>query len=212
MTSNKPPNDEETSVYTVAMPPSPPVIALPPEAQPPVVMAQPPVAEPPLYPTYVQPTYARAGYGTAARVVFAGVVLLVFGLAEALGGAAGAVIASSLRRVFDQLLRNEGLRIEAASLTSVLTAVFVTMLVLGILHIVAAGGVLAHRGWGRWLGVLLSLLGVVVGAWLVGRVFGAEVVRPASSLAPLAILVPYSISLLALLFPADHFRRGGRSR
>ena len=169
----------------------------------------PPVVSP-VYPQYPPVAYGRAPYGTAGRVVFAGVVLFVFGLGEALGGAVGAVAAAALRKLFDQLLRNEGLRIEAASLTSLLTGVFVTVLVLGIVQMIVAGGVFAHRGWGRWLGIVLALIGTIVGAWLTYRVTAGDG-RVASYVAPLAILIPYAVTLLALLFPADHFRRGVRS-
>jgi hypothetical protein len=181
----------------------------PPAAAPaPVVM---PAVSEPAYQPYPPAAHARAPYGSAGRVVFAGVVLFLFGLSEALGGAVGAVAASSLRKLFDQLLRNEGLRIETAALTSLLTGIFVTMLVLGILHMIVAGGVFAHRGWGRWLGAILALLGSVLGAWLTFRVATDQGAHLSSYVAPVAILVPYLVTLLALLFPGDHFRRKIRS-
>jgi hypothetical protein len=206
--------DNETSVYPVTVGPvaaSPfehtgPVVAPPPAPS----GAQIPPVSSPVYPPYAPVAYGRAPHGTAGRVVFAGVVLFVFGLGEALGGAVAAVAATTLRKLFDQLLRNAGLRIEAASVTSVLTGVFVTVLVLGIVHMMAAGGVFAHRGWGRWLGIVLGLIGTIVGVWLTYRVAAADG-RFASYVAPLAILIPYGLTLLALLFPGDHFRRGARA-
>jgi hypothetical protein len=200
------PDDEETSVYNVAeFPPVPQ--AAPPVAQP---AAVPPAAMPPLQPVY-RPLAVVPG--TSGRVVLAGIVLMVFGIAEALGGAVGAVIANSLRRVFIDLLRNLGMRgvaDNAASVTSLLAGIFVTMLLLGILQIVASVGVLSHRSWGRWLGLLLSVVGIAIGAWLVYRVAQGATPRPSDYFAPVALQISYLITLLALLFPADHFRGTGR--
>ena len=186
MTKRHTPDDEETSVYPVAQLPAQPMRsvapapapgppAMPPVSQPmaptsmpqyppPVAMA-PPSVMPPLYPAY-RPT----AYETSGRAALAAIILIIFGLAEAIGATFGAIFASTLRRVFDQLLRDQGVRVEAASLTGLLTAIFLTMLLLGVLQLLAAGGVLGHRRWGRSLGILLSLAGTVAGAWLVYRV------------------------------------------
>ena len=226
MTNQHNPDDEETSVFTVVpqstathhvpppsvMPPITPVAGpiapqappqYPPQYPPVVPAIAPPAVMPPIYPAY-RP--APAPYGTSGRVVFAGLVLLVFGLIELVGGAVGAVAASSLRAVWNQLLKGEGIRVDGASLIGVLTLAFLILLLLGVLHVVAAGGVFGHKGWGRVLGVLLSLVGAVAGAWLLYRSLpineGREIV------APLLVLVPYAIALLGLLFPRDHFRHG----
>jgi len=227
MTNRHTPDDEETSVYTVAQlppqamrpvaptspagPPAMPSVSQPmapismPQYPPPAAMA-PPTVVPPLY-----PAYRPAGYETSGRAALAAIVLIIFGLVEAIGATFGAIFASVLRRVFDQLLRDQNVRIEAASLTGLLTAIFLTMLLLGVLQIVAAGGVLGHRRWGRSLGILLSLAGTIAGAWLVYRVVVGDDARLATLTLPLLVLVPYLLSLLGLLFPGNHFRRGWRA-
>jgi hypothetical protein len=233
MTNQHPPDDEETSVFTVVpqsaithhvappsvMPPITPVETpgapqaaaqigpqyapqYAPQYPPTVPAVAPPAVMPPLYPAY-RP--AAAPYGTSGRAVFAGLVLLIFGLIELVGGAAGAVAASSLRAVWNQLLKGEGIRVDGASLIGVLTLAFLILLLLGVLHIVAAGGVFGHKRWGRVLGVLLSVAGTVAGAWLLYRSLPINDARELVGL--LLILVPYAISLLGLLFPRDHFRR-----
>jgi len=229
MTKQHTPDDEETSVFTAVplsttthhvappsvMPPIEPVGSpispqtpaqyaplYAPQYPPAAPVAAPPAVMPPLYPAY-RP--ALAPYGTSGRAVFAGLVLLIFGLFELVGGAAGAVAASSLRAALNRLLKSDGITVDGASLIGVLTLAFLIVLLLGLLHIVAAGGVFGHRRWGRVLGVLLSLAGTVVGAWLLFRSLpigeGRELV------APLLVLVPYAIGLLGLLFSRDHFRR-----
>jgi hypothetical protein len=226
MTQQHTPDDEETSVFTAVplsptthhvapssvMPPITPVAApvlqeAPPQYAPyppqyPAPAAAPPSVMPPLYPAY-RPT--PAPYGTSGRAVFAGLVLLIFGLIEVVGGAAGAVAASSLRAVLNRLLKNDGITIDGGSLIGVLTLAFVLLLLLGVFHIVAAGGVFGHKRWGRVLGVLLSLFGTVAGAWLLYRALPISEAR--DLVGPLLVLVPYAICLLGLLFPRDHFRR-----
>jgi hypothetical protein len=187
------------AVNPPAVPPSMP------QYPPPTAMA-PPTAMPPLY-----PAFRPAGYETSGRAALAAIVLIVFGLSEAIGATFGAILASTLRRVFDQVLRDQGVRIESASLTGLLTATFLTMLLLGVLQLVAAGGVLGHRHWGRSLAILLSLAGTIGGAWLVYRVVVGDDARLATLTLPLLVLIPYLISLLGLLFPGNHFRRGWRA-
>ena len=198
-------DDEETDVYTVV---TPPPVAVQPELYPAPDLA--PGPPPPEFaaPPNVYPAYRRPAYSTVGRVVFAGVVLLVFGAGQALAGSAGAVMAGSLRRLIDQTLRAQGIRIESGAVLSVVIGIFVVLLVLGILHVVASVGVLSHRNWGRVLGVLLSLAGTLVGVYLVVRVLQGDSPRVGSLLAPLSVLIPYLVCLAALISPGDHFRRG----
>lgn len=168
--------DDETTVYPVVPAPPPPCVRaapLPPiqPIEPPVVaapmVAPLPLAMPPVMPAAVAYGARRAhpAYVTVGRVVFAGVVLLLFGAVEALGGALGAVFAASLRKAFDQALRSIDVRIEQTALPT-----------------------------------------VVAGAFLVYQAIDVRVVRLPTVLAGLGILVPYAISVLALIMAGDHFR------
>jgi hypothetical protein len=210
--------DDETTVYPVVVPPArpiepPPAIKPPPSVEPPLVAGpglpvqylQPLV--PPLYPVAPQRIQVTVG-----RVVFAAVVLLVFGAVEALGGTLGAVFAGSMRRVFDQALRGEGVRIEPTAVVSVVTGFFVIMLLLGVLNVAAAIGVLAHRTWGRVLGAMVATLGTTSAALLLVRVSEPHAGRVSGVVAVTAVLVPYVITLLALLFAGDHFRQQKQRR
>ena len=167
----------------------------------------PPVATPPV--AVSPPLYApgrAARYETTGRAVFAAVVLLVFGAVEALGGALGAVFAAGIRRAFDQALRGAGIRIEANALPTVVAATFVVVLLVGVLHIAAAAGILSHRSWARALGVLLCAAGLALGAVLLYRTLDVRGMRLPTVVGELGLLVPYAVTLLALLFPGDHFR------
>lgn len=184
--------------------PAPPVA---PGFQPPGQAYLPPAVMPPLYQPYRQPFPPAVG-----RVVFAGVVLLMFGVAGTVSGTTGAIFANALRRLFDQALRDQGIRIEQGALINVVTGFFVVLLLLGVLHIVAASGVLSHRSWGRVLGILLCGLGVVSSALLLLRVGQAPGGAPRGVLAALALLLPYGVSLLSLLFAGAHFGQRRRRR
>jgi hypothetical protein len=210
--------DDETTVYPVVVPPARPIeppqaIRPPPPVEPPLVAGPGllvqylPPAVPTLYPVAPQRIPVTVG-----RVVFAAVVLLVFGAVEAFGGTLGTVFAGSMRRVFDQALRGQGVRIEPTAVVSVVTGFFVVMLLLGVLHVAAAIGVLVHRTWGRVLGAMLAALGTTSAAFLLVRVIEPHAGRVSGVVAVLAVLVPYVITLLALLFAGDHFRQQKQRR
>src|SRR4029079_1860674 len=187
------------------MPPLTPVAAPPPAPTampiyPPTVGYGPPAAAAGgLYPTYRHPPLETSGRAGLARLI-----LTVLGLSEAVIAVLGAIFASTLRRAFGQLLRDQGFTVDSSSLTGVLTGVFLTLLLFGVLQLIAAGGVLGHRRWGRWLGVLLSLIGTGAGGWLVYRVMAADQAAVATLALPLLVLIPYLVSLLRLLLPGRH--------
>jgi hypothetical protein len=211
-------SDDETSVLPIVVAPTPPrpaPIPAGPPAQPAPMPAvespgqayPPPAVMPPLYQPYRQPFPPTVG-----RVVFAGVVLLVFGVAGTVAGTTGAIFANALRRLFDQVLRDQGIRIEQGALINIVTGFFVVLLLLGVLHIVAASGVLSHRNWGRVLGILLCLLGVALSALLLLRVGQGPAAAPRAAVAALALLLPYGVSLPSLLFAGAHFGQRRRRR
>jgi hypothetical protein len=169
-------------------------------------------APPPTAMAGLYPAYRPAPYETSGRAGLAALILIIFGLTEAIIATLGTIFASTLRRVFDQLLRDQTIRVEAATLTGLLTAVFLALLLFGVLQVIAAGGILGHKGWGRWLGVLLSLAGTAAGGWLVYRVVAAGEATIATLTLPLLFLIPYLVSVLGLLFPGRHFRRAWPAR
>jgi len=66
---------------------------------------------------------------------------------------------------------------------------------------------LAHRGWARWLGVLLSLVGLIVG---VISISFALALAPGFSFAligAIVVLVGYGFILLMLFGGGRHFKR-----
>ena len=227
MTNQHTPNDEETSVFPAIQPqPSAPRAPVPPSVMPPLTPVAAPPANPPAMPVYpptagyappatmpVQyPAYRQPPFESSGRAGLAALILIVLGLTEAVIALLGAIFAGTLRRAFGQLLRDQGFTVDAGSLTGTLTVIFLMLLLLGVLQVIAAGGILGHRRWGRWLGALLSLIGSGAGAWLVYRVMAADKTTLATLAVPLLVLMPYLISLLGLLFPGRHFRRGWPGR
>ncbi|MGI8534252.1 MAG: hypothetical protein ACR2LP_05175 [Candidatus Limnocylindrales bacterium] len=89
----------------------------------------------------------------------------------------------------------------------------VIMLIIGLPHLLAALGAPLHKGWARWLGVIVSVVGILLGALILagGNVTNTvnnqtvtfNAVGPA-----LFIAVPYALSLLALIFSRRHFASG----
>ncbi len=117
---------------------------------------------------------------------------------------------------FTELIRNdpqlEG--IDPAQIDQVM-GVFgvgaVIMLLIGIPHLLAALGAPFHKGWARWLGVTVSILGILLGVLILSGGNSSTVVNDrvvtVSTIGPaLFVIVPYVLSLLALILSRRHFR------
>lgn len=171
---------------------------------------QPPAPTGPTPTTY----WSAPTYPTSAFVVMAATMLLIFGLLISLVGALGLVFGS----VFADLMRTAasqmpifGAPSDAAlnDIQNVISIIFGVVLVVGILHLLAAIGVFAHKNWARALGVLLALLGSVAGALGVyGALWFTSQDGPMTGVAAVVVfLVAYAFTLLALLFGGSHFSR-----
>lgn len=117
---------------------------------------------------------------------------------------------------FTELIRNdpqlEG--IDPAQIDQVMSAFgvgAVIMLLIGIPHLLAAVGAPLHKGWARWMGVIVSVLGILLGVLILSSGSSSTVVSgqrvTVSPVGPaLFLIVPYALSLLALIFSRRHFR------
>jgi hypothetical protein len=117
---------------------------------------------------------------------------------------------------FTELIRNdpqlEG--IDPAQIDQVMSAFgvgAVIMLLIGIPHLLAAVGAPLHKGWARWMGVIVSVLGILLGVLILSSGSSSTVVSgqrvTVSPVGPaLFLIVPYTLSLLALIFSRRHFR------
>jgi len=98
---------------------------------------------------------------------------------------------------------------------SVILGIGIVALILGLLHILSSIGVFAHRGWGRFLGLLFGLLGVLLGILSVlGSSGGTQVMSDGTrvdlsrNMGPsIAFLAIYLFVFIALLIGGKHFRR-----
>lgn len=89
----------------------------------------------------------------------------------------------------------------------------VVMLLIGIPHLLAAVGAPLHKGWARWIGVIVSILGILLGVLVLAGGRGSTIVNDqrvtVDSIGPaLFFIVPYALALLALIFSRRHFRSG----
>ena len=96
-----------------------------------------------------------AGRPRCGRVAFGAVLLIMLGVAETIAGTFGAIFATLCAACSTSCCATRAFGSSRAALISVVAGFFVVLLLLGVLHVVAAAGVLAHRRWGRWLGILL---------------------------------------------------------
>jgi hypothetical protein len=147
-------------------------------------------------------------YGSSALVALAGVVLVLFGILVAvLGGwtlTQGPEIGRFIR---ENDVAVFGRQIDRETLRAILSPMPGVLMVLGLLQLVVGAVILAHRGWARWLGVLLALLGLLIG---VVAVSGAMALVPGVSVQLMisaVLLVGYAFVLLALIAGGSHFRR-----
>jgi hypothetical protein len=150
---------------------------------------------------------AASRRGTSVAAVLGGLLLLVLAVGMAVAGGwlytqgneMGRFIRDNSISLFNNPIPRETLR----SLASILPA---TLIVFGVLELLFAIGVLAHRSWGRWLGMLMALLGVVASVLAVAVALALESSLTLPALEGLTLLVAYALTLLLLLAGGGHFK------
>ncbi|MEA2622759.1 MAG: hypothetical protein QOH61_1669 [Chloroflexota bacterium] len=184
----------------------PPAPGYPPQAQPPGAWGQAPA---PNY--WVTAEATQYGKGNSVLAIIAGVPLLLYGLLVTLAGAAILVVRSLLDDAITSAIGDGSLTAtDARTLRDVIVGVAVVILIIGILHLLAAIGIWAHKGWGRWLGIIFGVIGTLIGlAALVGvrATPGVTGSRGSDLGSSLLILVPYAFVLIAMIVGGAHFAR-----
>jgi hypothetical protein len=148
------------------------------------------------------PEPAAHGPGTSIWAIVAGVCLLLWGLLWTLGG----IIAVGAGGSVNQLPGVPA----GVDFGGIFATVGIVILVIGILHLLAAIFIWAHRDWARYLGLVLAVLGTLLGLAALAsprdRSAGEQAGDPI--VGALFFLVPYAIALIGLILGGKHFRRG----
>ena len=168
--------------------------------------------QPPPYPQGWTPQgrqWTGPQYSTSGLVAMAGLLLVLFGLVIAVAGAFGFTQGNELGRFvrdYADRIAVFGQRIDREMLRAFLSAMPSVLVVTGLVQLLVGAGVLAHKGWARWLGALLSILGVLVGVFAVSAALALAPGTSVPMLISIVLLLGYAFVLLALLAGGSHFR------
>ena len=157
---------------------------------------------------YGQQVAPQPGYRTSPLAAFAGLLLVVFGIATIVLGVFALTQGPDIARfIRDNDIAIFGAQISRDTLRSVLTPSPGFLIFIGVLQFISGAGVLAHKSWGRWLGFVLALLGLIAAVFAVsiGLAVAGGVTPPV--IIGVVLLVGYALMLLALLAGGGHFRR-----
>ncbi|HWH23921.1 MAG TPA: hypothetical protein VNW68_03395 [Candidatus Limnocylindria bacterium] len=146
---------------------------------------------------------------TSAIVVAAAIVLFLLGSIAAAAGVVGLVFGA----VADDLLARYAAELPdvdigrlrailAGPARGVMVVGFASILVIGLLHLVATIGLLLHRTWARVLGLVVGLFGVLLGAGGLALPIGRE-----PFIASAVVLGCYAFVVIALIVGGSHFAR-----
>lgn len=137
----------------------------------------------------------------------AALLLIVFGLFIAVIGAwlftQGAELGRFIR---DNDIAVFGRQIDRETMRAVLSPMPTVLIVFGLLQLIAGGGVFAHKGWGRAIGALLTILGLVVSLFVVSAALALAPGVSVAMVAAAALVLGYAFVLLALIAGGSHFR------
>ncbi|HUP83081.1 MAG TPA: hypothetical protein VM284_02710 [Candidatus Limnocylindria bacterium] len=169
---------------------------------------QPGYGAPPGYAPAQQWGAARATYGTSVFVALAAMLLVIFGVVIAVLGAwlltQGPALNDLIQRLRSvDLIVFKPTREELRQAFSALPGV---LMVFGVLHLLVGAFVLAHRGWARWLGVLIALIGLPVSVLALTSTLALVPGASVQLIVSIALLIGYAFIFLALIAGGGHFR------
>ena len=156
-------------------------------------------------PAYQQPYWqAKPVYGSSTLVNIAGVVLLILGALFTVGGLlfvlvamAGSAFIGSIDPTWEEL----------GSAAAVVVAVMAfIILAIGITELVTSIGLFVHKSWARWTGVVISVIGILLGLFMVMAAYEP----PADGgLAAFALVwtAAHAFTAAALAAGGEHFER-----
>ncbi len=158
-------------------------------------------------PTPWQPPagYGQPAYGSSSLAITAAIVLLVMGALLGIVAISALVIGLAGADVLE--LADPTLVGLGRTLVTFVVILGLTFLVVSVLHFAAGIGELVHRGWARWLGIVLGLLGVVLGVLILLGSIGDPTLTAVDWAIEIGWTVAYAVVVLGLAFGSRHFRQ-----
>lgn len=150
---------------------------------------------------------AAPTYGTNILVALAALLLIVFGIAVAVLGAWLLTQGPALEDLIHRMRSVDLIVFKPTrdQLEAAFSASPGALMVLGLLQLLVGVFVFAHRGWARWLGVLLGVLGLLLS---IVALTSALALVPGTSvqlMIAIALLIGYAFVVLTLLAGGGHF-------
>ena len=100
-----------------------------------------------------------------------------------------------------------GRQIDRDTLRSILSPTPAVLIILGLIQLLAGSGVLAHKGWGRGIGILFALLGLFAGIFALSLSLALAPGLSIPTIIAATLVAGYAFILLALLVGGKHFKR-----
>jgi hypothetical protein len=138
-------------------------------------------------------------YGSSIWAIIAGIALLIWGLLWTLVGVVGLLFGNAANNI-------PGVPV-GFDVGGFLAVIGIVFLVIGILHLIAAIFIWAHRDWARYLGLALAVLGTRFGLLSLPAALSPSSAQDGGIGGVLLLLVPYAVALIGLILGGDHFRR-----
>ena len=135
------------------------------QSQPPM---PPPPPPPPAQPQWTPPPQQPVGWGgpgyggppvRPTGVTLAAIFLIVMGVLTALVGGCAAIGGAAVSQIGNNT--NSSGVFGAAG--GILAGIGIFIVVLGVLSIVSGAGILSGKGWGRWIGIIISIIYAILG-------------------------------------------------
>lgn len=157
---------------------------------------------------YGQQWSQAPAYGTSPLAAFAGLLLVVFGFVVIGLGlftlTQGVEIARFIR---DNDIKIMGSLISRDTLRTLLTPSPGALIFVGVVQLTCGVGVMNHKSWGRWLGVLLAAIGLIVTVFTVSIALAIAGGFTVPVIIGVVLLVGYALIVVALIAGGSHFRR-----
>lgn len=147
-------------------------------------------------------------YGTSVLVALAAILLVIMGVVLAVLGAWLLTQGPALSDLVQRLRSVDLVLFKPTKdqLRSVVSASPGALMLFGVLQLLVGAFVLGHRGWARWLGVMLALLGLLFSIVALTSTLALVPGTSVQLVAAIAFLAAYALGVLALIAGGGHFR------